>query len=59
MNMAKQNILYPYLDTPSLLLDLDKLEVNIKEMQQAVDKAGVKLRPHTKVHESAVIAKVL
>lgn len=56
--MAKQNIPYPSLNTPVVLLDLDKLEANIKEIQQAADEAGVKLRPHSKVHQSVVIAKM-
>jgi D-serine deaminase-like pyridoxal phosphate-dependent protein len=56
--MTKQTIPYPYLDTPVCLLDLNKLESNIKLMQQAASDAGVKLRPHTKVHESAFIAKI-
>ena len=55
--MAKQNIPYPQLDTPAALLDMDKLEANIAEMSKLAAKAGVKLRPHIKVHESADIAK--
>jgi D-serine deaminase-like pyridoxal phosphate-dependent protein len=56
--MAQQKTPYSCLDTPALLLDLNKLEANIKEMQRFANKAGVKLRPHIKVHESAAIAKV-
>lgn len=55
--MAKQSLPYPSLNTPVVLLDLDKLEANIREMQQAANEARVKLRPHTKVHESVEIAK--
>jgi len=56
--MANQPVLYPELDTPVILVDMDKLEANIKEMSQQAAEAGVKLRPHTKVHESALIAKM-
>jgi len=40
------------------LLNLDLLEANIREMSQLSAAAGVKLRPHIKVHESAFIAKM-
>jgi len=56
--MTNQSIPYPYLNTPVCLLDLIKLEENIKLIQQAANEAGIKLRPHTKVHESAFIAKM-
>jgi D-serine deaminase-like pyridoxal phosphate-dependent protein len=56
--MAKQGIPYPYTYTPSLLLDLGKLEANIKDLQKLADEAVVKLRLHTKVHESVAIAKM-
>lgn len=56
--MAKQSILYPSLDTPAVLLDLDKLEANVREMSQLAARAGVRLRPHVKVHGSAEIAKM-
>jgi len=56
--MAKQKIPYSTLDTPAVLVDMDKLETNIREMSQLAAEAGVKLRPHTKVHESALIARM-
>ena len=56
--MPKQPVPYSSLDTPVVLVDMDKLETNIKEMQQIADEARVRLRPHTKIHESAVIAKM-
>ena len=55
--MIKQDIPYPQLDTPVALLNMDKLEANIAEMSRLAAEAGVKLRPHIKVHESADIAK--
>jgi len=48
--------LYPELDTPAVLVDLDALEVNIAEMSQLAAEAGLKLRPHIKIHESPTIA---
>jgi len=57
-DIMEQKVPYSYLDTPSLLVDMDKLEANIKDIQQAANEAGVKLRPHTKVHESVEIAKM-
>lgn len=56
--MTQSNILYPQLDTPAVLMDLDKLEANAKEMVHTATDAGVKLRPHTKVHECVDIAKL-
>lgn len=54
----KENILYPTLDTPVVLLDLDKLEANMREMSRLAAEAGVKLRPHIKVHQCPEIAKM-
>lgn len=56
--MTEKEFPYPSLGTPVLLLDMDKLEANIREMSQIASEAGVRLRPHTKVHESALIAKM-
>jgi D-serine deaminase-like pyridoxal phosphate-dependent protein len=52
------NTPYPQLDTPVVLLDMDKLEANIKEMSQLAADACVRLRPHTKVHECGYIARL-
>lgn len=54
--MVKQNVLYPSLDTPAVLVDMDTLEANIREMSRLAAGAGLRLRPHVKVHESALIA---
>jgi len=56
--MRKQEVPYPSIDTPALLLDMDKLEANIKEMSQLAAGAGVRLRPHVKIHECAAIARM-
>jgi len=45
------------LDTPAVLVDLDKAEVNLKNAQMAADKAGIKLRPHIKTHKLPRFAK--
>ena len=57
MKINNKNI-YPDLDTPSILIDLNALEADIKEMSQLAADAGVRLRPHIKIHESAMIAKM-
>jgi alanine racemase len=51
------NVPYEYLDTPCVLLDLNQLDANIREMTQYASDAGISLRPHTKVHQSAWIAQ--
>jgi len=56
--MLIRKIPYSTLDTPNVLVDMDKLETNIREMSQLATEAGVRLRPHTKVHESALIARM-
>jgi D-serine deaminase-like pyridoxal phosphate-dependent protein len=43
--------------TPALLVDLDLFESNIRKMQDAVSRAGKRLRPHAKAHKCAEIAK--
>lgn len=53
-----QNKLFSSLDTPALLIDMEKLEANIREMAHLAADAGVKLRPHTKCHECVDIAKL-
>ncbi len=49
----------PYdLETPSVLIDLDRMERNITRMQARCDDAGVKLRPHIKTHKIPDIARM-
>jgi D-serine deaminase-like pyridoxal phosphate-dependent protein len=50
--------LHPELDTPALLVDLDVLERNVREMAEVASAAGVKLRPHTKTHKCPEIARM-
>ena len=46
------------LDTPALVLDLDKLEQNIAAMRASLAGTKVGVRPHAKTHKSADIAKL-
>jgi len=46
------------LDTPSLVVDLDRMEKNIERMVAFTSKCGVKLRPHVKTSKSPDIAKM-
>lgn len=45
------------LDTPSVVIDLDRLDQNLRQTSERAAKAGVKLRPHIKTHKSVWIAK--
>ena len=45
------------LDTPALILDLDKFEENLIKMRDFAAKYGKKLRPHAKTHKCPEIAK--
>src|SRR6202521_3984132 len=42
--------------TPAAVIDLDRVERNIKRLQAACDAAGVANRPHIKTHKSPLIA---
>ncbi|MEO0565522.1 MAG: alanine racemase, partial [Chloroflexota bacterium] len=44
------------IETPSVLIDLDKVEANIRWMQDTCDTLGVRFRPHIKTHKSPAIA---
>lgn len=45
------------LPTPSLLLDLDAFETNVKRMAEHASGAGLSLRPHAKTHKCSEIAR--
>lgn len=51
-------MLYPELDTPALLVDIDIMERNLRRMQARADSIGVKLRPHTKTHRTPALARM-
>ncbi|RMF80282.1 MAG: D-TA family PLP-dependent enzyme [Chloroflexi bacterium] len=46
------------LDTPSVLIDLDRMEANIARMQKRCDDLGLAFRPHIKTHKIPDIAKM-
>jgi D-serine deaminase-like pyridoxal phosphate-dependent protein len=46
------------LDTPHLLVDLDRLEKNISLMAETAQASDVRLRPHTKTHKSPYVASL-
>jgi D-serine deaminase-like pyridoxal phosphate-dependent protein len=50
--------LFADLDTPSVLIDLDRLEGNIDRMSAIARDAGVALRPHAKSHKLPEIAEL-
>lgn len=43
--------------TPSLVIDLPTVEANLAQLHQYAEKAGIKVRPHTKTHKSVLFAK--
>lgn len=49
--------MFPHLPTPTLLVDLDRLEANIAAMQAACDAGGAQLRPHIKTHKMLPVAR--
>lgn len=46
------------LPTPALLVDLDRLEVNLSRMQERCERLGVALRPHVKTHKCLEVARL-
>lgn len=46
------------LDTPALLIDIDKVRGNVEKMQLFAEGIGVELRPHVKTHKIPEIAKM-
>ncbi len=53
MNMHKAD-----LDTPALIVDIDKLRFNIADMAAFAKANGISLRPHAKTHKTPQIAKL-
>src|SRR5690606_9454333 len=45
------------IDTPAVVIDLDRAEANIARAQQAANAAGVRLRPHIKTHKLPFFAR--
>jgi D-serine deaminase-like pyridoxal phosphate-dependent protein len=44
------------IDTPALVIDLDAMQRNLQRMQSFATQHGMRLRPHAKMHKSAVLA---
>jgi D-serine deaminase-like pyridoxal phosphate-dependent protein len=44
------------LDTPFVLIDMDKVERNLSVMQKIASSAGISLRPHIKTHKIPALA---
>ncbi|MBE6099964.1 MAG: hypothetical protein E7197_07905 [Anaerovibrio sp.] len=51
-------MLYRDLDIPALLIDKERLEKNLADMQSYANNNKVKLRPHTKTHKMPEIAQM-
>lgn len=45
------------LETPAVLIDIDRMEHNIARMQAHCDSLGIAFRPHIKTHKTPEIAK--
>ena len=46
------------IDTPALVIDLDAMERNIARMAAFVQRHGIRLLPHAKMHKSGVLAQL-
>lgn len=51
-------MLWSELDTPALLVDLDRVEANISRVADYARHHGIRLRPHTKTHKSPEIGRM-
>ncbi len=45
------------LDTPALLIDLERMEANLDRAAEYAREHGLRLRPHTKTHKSPFVAR--
>ncbi|MGD8212252.1 MAG: alanine racemase, partial [Desulfobacterales bacterium] len=45
------------IDTPAILIDLDRVEKNLASMQKKADTTGAMLRPHIKAHKIPELAR--
>ena len=48
---------YDEIPTPAALVDLDRLDANLRRMQEYADTHGLRLRPHIKTHKARWIAE--
>jgi D-serine deaminase-like pyridoxal phosphate-dependent protein len=56
--MNEQRMSVTAIETPAVIVYMDVLEANIARMSRLAREAGVRLRPHTKIHECPDIAKM-
>lgn len=49
--------MFPEIDTPAVLVDLDIAEANIERFQAHCDSHGLRLRPHIKTHKLPCLAR--
>ena len=47
----------PEIDTPALIVDLDRMESNLRRVADYANAHSLRLRPHTKTHKSPWIAR--
>lgn len=45
------------IDTPAVLVDLDRAQANIRRVQDHADRLGLRLRPHVKTHKLPRLAR--
>lgn len=50
--------MFEHLETPSVVVDLDVVEANVRRMADRARKAGVRLRPHAKTHKIPELARL-
>lgn len=56
--MNQQGTPVSAIETPAVIVYMDVLESNIAQMSRLAAEAGVRLRPHTKIHECPDIAQM-
>lgn len=56
--MDEQRMPVSAIEPPAVIIDMDVLESNIAQMSRLAREVGVRLRPHTKIHECPGIAKL-
>lgn len=47
-----------HLETPTVVVDMNKVRFNLKDMAETVAVSGCKLRPHVKTHKTAELARL-
>ena len=48
----------PGLDTPRVVVDLERVRANIETLQAEMDRRGIAVRPHAKTHKSVAVARM-